>query len=160
MPRPASSAGSRNFATESTEKFEKGLRTAAALNNKPALKKYDDPLTQKIIGCAIEVHRQLGPGLLESLYEEALIVEFELQGLKFQRQVELPVHYKGKSIGQYRLDLLVEDTVVLEIKSVERHDPVFEAQLLTYMKLTGKKVGLLINFNSRLLKDGVKRFVL
>lgn len=125
------------------------------------MQKYDDdPLTQKIIGCAIEVHRQLGAGLLESLYEEALAVEFELQGLKFQRQVELPVNYKGKLIGQYRLDLLVEDAVVVEIKSVERHNPIFEAQLLTYMKLTNKKVGLLINFNSKLLKDGVKRFAL
>ena len=126
-----------------------------------SMQKYDDdPLTQKIIGCAIEVHRQLGAGLLESLYEEALAVEFELQELKFQRQVELPVNYKGKLIGQYRLDLLVEDAVVVEIKSVERHNPIFEAQLLTYMKLTNKKVGLLINFNSKLLKDGVKRFAL
>ena len=122
--------------------------------------KNDDGLTQKIIGCAIEVHRQLGAGLLESLYEEALAVEFELQGLQFSRQVELPVSYKGKSIGKYRLDLLVEDQVVVEIKSVERYDPIFEAQLLTYMRLTCKKVGLLINFNSKLLKDGVKRFVL
>ena len=133
----------------------------AALNNKPDFqKKHDDPLTQRIIGCAIEVHRHLGAGLLEALYEEALAVEFGLQGLKFQRQVELPVEYKGKLIGQYRLDLLVEDAVVAEIKSVERYDPVFEAQLLTYMKLTGKQVGLLINFNSQLLKDGLKRFVL
>jgi GxxExxY protein len=133
----------------------------AVFTNKPnPEQKYDDPLTQKIIGCAIEVHRQLGAGLLETLYEEALTVEFELQRLNFQRQVELPVNYKGKFIGRYRLDLLVENTVIVEIKSVERHDPVFEAQLLTYMKLTGKKVGLLINFNSKLLKDGIKRFVL
>lgn len=124
------------------------------------MQKDDDLLTQKIIGCAIEVHKQLGAGLLESLYEEALAVEFELQSLKFQQQVELPVSYKGKLIGQYRLDLLVENTVIVEIKSVERHDPVFEAQLLTYMKITDKKVGLLINFNTKLLKDGVKRFVL
>ena len=89
-----------------------------------------------------------------------MAVEFELQGLKFRRQIELPVNYKNKLIGTYRLDLLVEDVVVVEAKSVERHDPVFEAQLLTYMKLTGKKVGLLINFNSKLLKDGIKRFVL
>jgi GxxExxY protein len=126
-----------------------------AFANKP-----DDALTQKIIGCAIEVHKHLGAGLLESLYEEALTAEFELQGLKFQRQIELPVKYKGKLIGQYRLDLLVENAVVVEIKSVERHDSIFEAQLLTYMKLTDKKIGLLINFNSKLLKDGIKRFVL
>ncbi len=93
---------------------------ATTLEVKPGLaQRYDDSRTQKIIGCAIEVHRQLGAGLLESLYEEALAVEFELQGLKFQRQVELPVNYKGKLIGQYRLDLLVEDAVVVEIKSVE-----------------------------------------
>lgn len=120
----------------------------------------DDPLTKKIIGCAIEVHRQLGAGLLESLYERALTTEFELQGLKYQQQVELPVDYKGRFIGKFRLDLLVEDQVIIEIKSVERHDPIFEAQLPSYMRLTGRKVGLIINFNSRLLKDGVKRMVL
>lgn len=129
-------------------------------NKRPRFIQTDNLLTQKIIGYAIEVHRQLGAGLLESLYEEALIVEFELQGLRFQQQLDLPVDYKGKSIGKYRLDLLVEDTVIIEIKSVERHDAIFEAQLLTYMKLTGKKIGLLINFNSKLLKDGIKRFVL
>ncbi len=108
----------------------------------------------------MEVHRQLGPGLLESIYESALVAEFELQSIPCKRQVPLPVCYKGKMIGEYKLDLLVEDLVVVEIKSVERHDPIFEAQLLTYLKLTGKKVGLLINFNSKLLKDGIKRFVL
>jgi GxxExxY protein len=118
-----------------------------------------DPLTRNIIGCAIEVHRQLGPGLLESIYESALAAEFELHGIAYKRQVPLPVCYKGKMIGEYKLDLLVDDLVVVEIKSVDRHDPLFEAQLLTYLKLTGKKVGLLINFNSTLLKDGIKRFV-
>ena len=117
-------------------------------------------LTEKIIGCAIEVHRHLGPGLLEHVYEEALCVEFELQGVRFERQVTVPVNYKGRMIGEYRVDLLVEDAVVVEIKSVERHDPVFEAQVLTYLRVTGKKVGLLINFNSRLLKDGIKRLIL
>ena len=119
-----------------------------------------DALTEKIIGCAIEVHRQLGPGLLESTYESALCVEFELSGLKVQRQVVYPIAYKGRTIGEHRIDLLVENAVILEIKSVERHDPVFEAQLLTYLKITGLHRGLLINFNSRLLKDGIKRFVL
>ena len=117
-------------------------------------------LTERIIGCAIEVHRHLGPGLLENVYEEAVCVEFDLQGISYQRQVTLPVNYKGRAIGEYRIDLLVEDAVVVEIKSVERHDPVFEAQVLTYLRVTGKKIGLLINFNSKLLKDGVKRFVL
>ena len=117
-------------------------------------------LTEKIIGCAIEVHRQLGPGLLEATYEAALCIELEAAGLRFQLQPVFPVVYKGKTIGEYRLDLLVEDEVVVEIKSVERFDPVFEAQVLTYLKATGKKTGLLINFNSRLLRDGVRRLVL
>ena len=119
-----------------------------------------DALTEKIIGCAIEVHRQLGPGLLESTYESALCVELELAGLKFQRQLIYPISYKGRVIGEHRIDLIVERAVILEIKSVDRHDPVFEAQLLTYLKITGLHHGLLINFNSRLLKDGIKRFVL
>jgi GxxExxY protein len=119
-----------------------------------------DALTEKIIGCAIEVHRQLGPGLLESTYESALCVELELAGLKFQRQSIYPISYKGRVIGEHRIDLIVERAVILEIKSVDRHDPVFEAQLLTYLKITGLHRGLLINFNSRLLKDGIKRFVL
>ena len=119
-----------------------------------------DPLTERIIGCAIEVHRVLGPGLLEASYEAALAIEFEVAGLKFQRQLLIPISYKGRPIGEYRFDLLVENSVVVEIKSVERFDPIFEAQLLTYLRFSGKHRGLLINFNSRLLKDGIKRFVL
>ena len=119
-----------------------------------------DKLTEKIIGCAIEVHKELGPGLLESLYEAALAIELEEAGIKFGRQVPVAVRYKGRPIGEHRLDLLVADSVVVEIKSVERHDPVFEAQVLTYLKITARHVGLLINFNSKLLKDGVRRFVL
>ena len=119
-----------------------------------------DPLTEKIIGCAIEVHRTLGPGLLESTYESALCIEFQLAGLNFQRQLVVPVAYKGQPVGDYRLDLVVEKLVVLELKSVDRFDPIFEAQLLAYMKITGLKRGLLLNFNSRLLKDGIKRLVL
>lgn len=117
-------------------------------------------LTEKIIGCAIEVHRQLGPGLLESLYESALCIELEQAGLKYSREATIPVVYKNHPIGEHRIDLLVEDLVILEIKSVERHDPVFEAQVLTYLKITGKKIGLLINFNSKLLVEGIKRFIL
>lgn len=108
----------------------------------------------------MEVHRILGPGLLESAYEAALCVEFEAAGIRYLRQVAVPVEYKGHPVGEHRLDLLVEDAVVLELKSVERYDPVFEAQVLTYLKITGKRVGLIINFNSRLLKDGIKRYVL
>jgi GxxExxY protein len=110
--------------------------------------------------CAIEVHRQLGPGLLEANYEAALCIELDAAGLKFQRQVPFPAMYKGRIIGEYRIDLIVEDAVLVEIKSVERFDPILEAQVLTYLKITGKKLGLLINFNSRLLRDGIRRFIL
>lgn len=119
-----------------------------------------DPLTEKIIGCAIEVHRQLGPGLLESIYELALCVELELNGLPYQRQIPFPLKYRDRIVGDFRLDLIVDHAVILELKSVERMDAVFDAQLLTYLRLTGIKTGLLINFNSRLLKDGIKRLVL
>jgi len=132
------------------------------MNNFPEKRRpaQDDPLTRKIIACAIEVHKRLGPGLLEKLYSEAMVIEMELNGLQVDKNVKIPVEYKGKPIGNYFIDLLVEDTVILELKSVERHDPVFEAQILSYMKLTEKKVGLLINFNSKMVKDGIKRFVL
>ena len=132
------------------------------MNNFPEKRRpiQDDPLTRKIIACAIEVHKKLGPGLLEKLYQEAMVIELDISGLNVEKNVKIPVEYKGKSIGDYFIDLLVEDTVILELKSVERHDPVFEAQILSYMKLTGKKVGLLINFNSKMVKDGIKRFVL
>ena len=126
--------------------------------NKPVVQ--DDPLTRKIIACAIEVHRRLGPGLLEKLYKDAMVIELAMNGLKVEKNVKVPVEYKGRPIGDYFIDLLVDDAVILELKSVERHDPVFEAQILSYMKLTGKKVGLLINFNSRMVKDGIQRFSL
>jgi GxxExxY protein len=120
----------------------------------------ENAITQRIIECAIEVHKQLGPGLLESIYENALTIELELEGLTYKEQLAIPVIYKGRSLGEHRLDLLIEDMVIVEIKSVERFDPVFEAQLLTYLRLTEKRVGLLINFNTRLVKDGIKRFIL
>ncbi|MCB0301432.1 MAG: GxxExxY protein [Calditrichaeota bacterium] len=117
-------------------------------------------LTQKIIGCAIEVHKQLGPGLLESVYEAALCIEFEEINIRFERQKSLSVNYKNRSIGEFRIDILVENIVVLELKSVERHDPLFEAQLLSYLKSGNYRVRLLINFNTRLLKNGIKRLIL
>jgi GxxExxY protein len=115
-------------------------------------------LTKRIIGCAIEVHRHLGPGLLESIYESAMCIELELAGLAYERQKPIPVTYKGHILGEHRLDILVEDTVILELKSVERFDPVFEAQILSYLQMTGKPIGLLINFNTRLVKDGIRRY--
>ena len=115
-------------------------------------------LTEKIIGCAIKVHRVLGPGLLESAYEVCLVHELRKAGLKAERQVALPVIYEGLQLdADYFIDILVEDTVVLELKSVEHVLPIHEAQLLTYLKLANKKLGLLINFNVTLLKNGIKR---
>ena len=115
-------------------------------------------LTEKIIGCAIKVHRVLGPGLLESAYEVCLVHELRKAGLKAERQVALPVIYEGLQLdADYFIDILVEDTVVLELKSVEHVLPIHEAQLLTYLKLANKKLGLLRNFNVTLLKNGIKR---
>ncbi len=121
-----------------------------------------EALTEQIIGSAIEVHRALGPGLLESAYEECLCHELHLQKLSFQRQVPLPVEYKGVHLDcGYRVDVVVEDKVVLELKCVEHIVPVHEAQLLTYLKLTGKRVGLILNFHvSTLVRGGVVRKVL
>lgn len=117
-------------------------------------------LTEKIIGCAIEVHSNLGPGLLEKLYEEALEHEFELNHVPFERQKPIGLKYKGKEIGDHRVDFLVEDKVIVELKAVEAMTNVFQAQLLTYLKVTNKRVGLLINFNVPRLKDGIRRLVL
>jgi GxxExxY protein len=118
-------------------------------------------LTEEIIGAAIEVHRELGPGLLESAYEAALAYELTKRGVAFERQAALPVHYKDVLIEiGYRLDLVVANEVVVELKSVDRVDRIHEAQLMTYLKLSGKKVGLLINFNVTLLKDGITRRIL
>ena len=121
-----------------------------------------EDLTEKIIGAAIEVHRALGPGLLESAYEECLCRELSLRGIAFQRQVPLPVEYKGVKLDcGYRPDLVIEDAVVLELKCVEHVLPVHEAQLLTYLKLTGKRIGLIINFNvAPLVRGGIVRKVL
>ena len=120
-----------------------------------------DPRTSPIIGAAIEVHRHLGPGLLESAYEQCLCHELHLRGLNFKCQVELPVSYKGIKLDcGYKIDVIVNDEVVLELKAVEKLLPVHEAQLLTYMRLTDKRVGLLINFNVPQLTQGIIRRVL
>jgi GxxExxY protein len=118
-------------------------------------------ITEQVIGAAIEVHRALGPGLLESAYEECLCRELSLREIPFERQRPLPVEYKGTRLDcGYRLDLLVMGTVVVEIKAVEAIEPIHEAQLLTYLKLGGWKLGLLINFNVPVLKDGIRRRIL
>lgn len=120
-----------------------------------------DPLTAKVIGCAIEVHRVLGPGLLESTYEQCLAHELSLAAIQFRLQVPLPVVYKGIHLDcGYRVDVLVEDQLILELKAVEEIMGIHEAQLLTYMKLAGIRTGLLINFNVPVLKDGITRLKL
>jgi GxxExxY protein len=121
-----------------------------------------EKLTEQIIGAAIEVHRELGPGLMESVYEECLCHELHLRGLKFERQMPLPVRYKGVSLGcGYRIDIVVEDAIIFELKCLEHILPVHEAQVLTYLKLTGKRVGMILNFNvSVLTRGGIVRKVL
>jgi len=117
-------------------------------------------ITRKIIGCAIEVHRELGPSLREATYQRAMAIKFGSIGLAYAEQVSLPAVYKEGTIGSYRLDFLVEDSVVLEIKSVGQLDPLFQAQILAYLRIAQKKVGLLINFSAPLLRDGLRRFIL
>jgi GxxExxY protein len=118
-------------------------------------------LTGTIIACAIEVHRTLGgPGLLESVYEEALVWELEAKGLSVQRQVLLPIAYKGQLLANpLRLDLLVENQIVIEAKSLITYNPIFESQLLTYLRLANLKVGLVINFGERYVRDGIHRVI-
>ena len=117
-------------------------------------------VTSTIIACAIAVHRVLGPGLLERIYEQALSIEFDDQHVRYQRQASIPAMYKGRLLGRYVVDFIVEDRVLVEIKSVEHLNPLFEAQLLNYIRIAKKPVGLLINFNAPLLKDGITRRVL
>lgn len=119
-----------------------------------------DLITKEIIGAAIEVHRRLGPGLLESAYEACLVFELRERGLKIEQQKPLPVIYRDVKLDcGYRLDLVVEDSVIVEIKAIEQLLPVHDAQLLSYLRLSNKNVGLLINFHVRLLKNGIKRIV-
>jgi GxxExxY protein len=119
-----------------------------------------NPITNRIIGCAIEVHRYLGPGLLEQTYEAAMCIELDRDGLAFARQPMIRIDYKGHCIGEHKADLIVANAVVVELKSVDRFDPIFAAQLLTYLRCTGMRIGLLINFNGRFLRTGIRRFVL
>lgn len=115
-------------------------------------------ITEQVIGCCIEIHKQLGPGLLESAYEECLCYELSALGIAFERQKPLPVKYKSVNLDcGYRLDLVIEGKIILELKTVENLLPIHEAQLLTYLKLSGLTLGLLINFNVPVLKNGIKR---
>lgn len=129
-------------------------------DNVMATGRQENEISGKIIGAAIEVHKMLGPGLLESAYEECLCRELHLRGIEFERQVPLPLNYKGIDLDcSYRLDLLVEDKVIVELKSIEGLEPIHEAQMLTYLKLRNAWLGLIINFNVMMLKDGVRRLV-
>ena len=120
-----------------------------------------DPLSGKVIGCAIEVHQTLGPGLLESTYQQCLAQELALQEIRFKLELPLPVEYKGIRLDcGYRIDFLVEEQLILELKAVKEIQGIHQAQLLTYMKLSGIATGLLINFNTKMLKDGIQRFKL
>jgi GxxExxY protein len=120
-----------------------------------------DLLTDKVIGRAIEVHRNLGPGLLESAYEACLCFELNKEGLNFTKQQAIPVRYKSIDLYcGFRADIIVEDKLLLELKATDRIHPIHNAQLLTYLKLTGLKTGLILNFNTELLKNGIQRMVL
>ena len=120
-----------------------------------------EDLTEKIIGLAINVHKELGPGLLENTYKQCLAYELKKANLNFQLEVNCPIIYKEIQIScGFRIDLLVEDKIIIELKSIDKIIPIHEAQLLTYMKLFNKRVGLIINFNERLLRDGIKRLVI
>ena len=120
-----------------------------------------DPLSEKVIGFAIDVHRSLGPGLLESAYEECLCFELQSHAVPFRRQAPLPVVYKSVKLEcGYRMDIVVENQLVVEVKTVEKLMPIHDAQLLTYLKLSGIHAGLLLNFNTPVLKNGIKRLVL
>ena len=116
-------------------------------------------LSYKVIGCAYDVHKILGPGLLESTYEKCLCFELEKLNIRYERQKELPINYKGMTLDNgYRIDILVEDKIVIELKSVDVLQPIHSAQLLTYLKLSQKPLGLLINFNVTNLQDGIRRY--
>ncbi len=120
----------------------------------------DNELTGTIIGAAIEVHRHLGPGLLESVYEECMVFELAERGLEIQRQLLIPIVYKGRQLKiDYRIDLLVNQTVIIELKSVQKLEAIHEAQLLTYLKLANKRFGLLMNFNVPIMKQGIRRLL-
>ncbi|HEX2887492.1 GxxExxY protein [Vineibacter terrae] len=120
-----------------------------------------DLFTDRIIGLAIDVHRALGPGLLESAYEACLCRELELAGIHFKRQMPLPIGYKGLRVEEaYRLDIVVDARLILDVKAVEKLAPIHEAQRLTYLKLSGLKIGLLLNFNAPMLKEGIRRLIL
>jgi GxxExxY protein len=131
---------------------------AKSAKNEPSLDV--DTLARSVIGAAIEVHRHLGPGYLEGVYEEALALEFDIQAISYQRQCAMPVNYKGRQVGQGKVDFLVGGKLVVELKAIEKLLPVHKAQVISYLKVSGCQLGLLINFDERTLREGVQRVVL
>ena len=131
---------------------------AKSAKNEPCLDV--DTLARSVIGAAIEVHRHLGPGYLEGVYEAALALEFDIQAISYQRQYAMPVNYKGRQVGQGKVDFLVGGKLVVELKTVEKLLPVHKAQVISYLKVSGCQLGLLINFDERTLREGVQRVVL
>jgi GxxExxY protein len=121
---------------------------------------HDNVISEGIIGCAIEVHRAFGPGLFESVYESALCIELHHAGRQFERQLAVPLYYKGVLLSEHRIDLVVDTRVVVEIKTVSRFEPVHTAQVMTYLRVMNLRLGLLINFNVAVLRDGIRRVML
>lgn len=119
-----------------------------------------DQLAHEVIGAALEVHKRLGPGFLESVYEEALCIELNLRNIPFERQIPIDVEYKGTMVGQGRIDMLIAKLLIVELKAVEALAPIHSAQTISYLKATGKNLALLVNFNVSVLKDGIKRIIL
>jgi GxxExxY protein len=143
-----------------TTKTHRGIPWELDSYRTPAAKARANELSGEIIGAAIEVHGQLGPGLLESTYRACLVEELRLRGIAHRQEVALPVNYRGLLLeASYRLDLLVEDLVILELKSVERLEPIHQAQLLTCLRVSGRWLGLLFNFNTDMLRKGLRRLV-
>jgi GxxExxY protein len=164
-PRPqclATRGGRVSVSSEFNERAARKILSAAVRDRIMVDRAVDlNELSGKVIGAAIEVHKILGPGLLESAYEECLCHELELRSIPYERQKELPIEYKGITLDcGYRLDVVVENKLILELKAAEALEPIHEAQLLTYLKLTGIPLGLLINFNVPVLKQGIKRLAL
>jgi GxxExxY protein len=119
----------------------------------------DTALTEQIIGCAMAVHKELGPGLLESVYEAALCIELRYAALTFKRQIGVPLHYRGELISEHRPDIIVDGRVIVEVKTVDRFAPIHTAQMLTYLQVTGLRTGVLLNFNTAVLRDGIRRVI-
>lgn len=150
---------SKELEKKDTTVYHEGHERNEENNNKNNVK--FDELSNKFIGLAIEVHRELGPGLLESTYKHCLAYELSHAKINFKAEAELPVKYKNLQIScGYRIDLLIDNQLIVELKSVDKIHPIHEAQILTYMKLSKIKIGLLVNFNENTLKNGIKRFVL